>query len=288
MKKKRHRPDFNSSEPEFLLSVMDRHEDWCTVVCLVGHGQEINTGEAGLNEWLTALSDRFPHWKVHLSDRIVSEPEAFGVSSLPKALVEDSRLHLATSIRSFRSESVSSFASAIIDGKPDEARALSANLNHFEFTITRDLGLAKDWIRRRRRGTERAGLLGFSNAIRLKPEGVFVKAEIDCVDWFLADRTDVRSSDYLEDIATEFDVQGLELDWVCVCLDDNTPITERAIEPMTFRGTRWQSVNDFARRRYIMNAHRVLLTRARQGVVIFVPRGDEDDPTRQPGWYSQL
>jgi hypothetical protein len=217
MRKKRHQPDFDASEPEFLLSVMDRHEDWCTVICLVGNGQEINTGEAGLGEWLTALAEHFSTWEVHLSDRIVAEPAAFGVSDLPKVITVESKLHLAAAIRSFRSEVVSSFASAIIDGKPTEALALSRKLNRFEFRVTRDLGKARDWLRQHRRGTERSGLLAFSNAIRLKPEGLFVKANIDAVDWFLADRSDVRSSDYLEDAATEFDVQGLELDWACVC-----------------------------------------------------------------------
>jgi hypothetical protein len=123
----------------------------------------------------------------------------------------------------------------------------------------------------------------------LKPEGVFVKAAIDPIDWFLADRADVRSSDYLEDIATEFDVQGLELDWACVCIDANLRITEgKRMEPATFRGTRWQAVNDPDRRQYILNAHRVLLTRARQGVVVFLPNGDSNDPTRKPSWYEDL
>jgi len=289
MRKKRHQPDFDASEPEFLLSVMDRHEDWCTVICLVGNGQEINTGEAGLGEWLTALAEHFSTWEVHLSDRIVAEPAAFGVSDLPKVITVESKLHLAVAIRSFRSEVVSSFASAIIDGKPTEALALSRKLNRFEFRVTRDLGKARDWLRQHRRGTERSGLLAFSNAIRLKPEGLFVKANIDAVDWFLADRSDVRSSDYLEDAATEFDVQGLELDWACVCVDANLRVGENGtVQPVTFRGTRWQAVNDVVRRKYILNAHRVLLTRARQGVVIFVPSGDSRDPTRNPLWYAGL
>jgi hypothetical protein len=289
MRKERNHQNFSASEPEFLLSVMDRHKDWCTVVCLVGNGQEINTGEAGIGEWLTAVARHFPAWKVHLSDRIVEEPEAFGVGNLPESIATNSKLHLSTAIRSFRSENVSSFVSAMIDGKPNEAFVLSAKLAGFEFVITRDLGKARDWLRQHRRGTERSGVLAFSNAIRLKPEGVFVKAAIDPVDWFLADRTDVRSSDYLEDIATEFDVQGLELDWACVCIDANLRITKgRTIEPATFRGTRWQAVNDSDRRKYILNAHRVLLTRARQGVVVFLPNGASDDPTRIPSWYEDL
>jgi len=289
MRKERNYQNFSASEPEFLLSVMDRHKDWCTVVCLVGNGQEINTGEAGISEWLTALAKHFPAWQVHLSDRIMKEPEAFGVVILPKSLTIQNRLHLSTAIRSFRSESVSSFASAMIDGRPNEAVALSSKLAGFEFRVTRDLGKARDWLRQHRRGLERAGMLAFSNAIRLKPEGVFVKAAIDPIDWFLSDRTDVRSSDYLEDIATEFDVQGLELDWACVCIDANLRITDgKTVEPATFRGTRWQAVKDPDRRKYILNAHRVLLTRARQGVVVFIPNGDSNDPTRKPSWYEDL
>lgn len=289
MRDKRGQVNFNASEPQFLLSVMNRHKDWCTVVCLVGNGQEINTGEAGIGEWLRALATHFPDWKVHLSERILEEPEAFGVDAPPQSAITNTKLHLSTAIRSFRSESVSSFASAMIDGRAGEAMLLATKLAEFEFRITRDLNLARAWLRSHRRGTERAGILAFSNAIRLKPEGVFVKATIDPVDWFLADRADVRSSDYLEDIATEFDVQGLELDWACVCIDANLRITkEQTIEPALFRGTRWQAVKDPDRRKYIMNAHRVLLTRARQGVVIFLPRGDSNDPTRDPSWYEDL
>ncbi len=179
MRKKRGKPNFEGSEPKFLLSVMDRHEDWCTVVCLIGNGQEINTGEAGLSEWLTALEDHFPSWEIHLSQRIVSEPQIFGISSFPPTLITESALHLSTAIRSFRCETVSAFASAVIDGKSEEAASLSRTLGGFEFKVTRNIGNARRWLRRHRRGTERAGLLAFSNAIRLKPEGIFVKAKID-------------------------------------------------------------------------------------------------------------
>jgi hypothetical protein len=281
-------PNFDKSEPEFLLSVMDRHQDWCTVVCLVGSGQEINTGEAGLGEWLIALKNHFPNWEIHLSNRIIEQPTEFRVTELPSGLITDNALHLATSIRSFRSETVSSFASAMIDGKPDEAKSLSQSLSKYDFKITRDLSVAREWLRKKRRGTERAGLLAFSNAIRLKPEGIYVKARIEPEDWFLAKRTDVRSSDCLEDVATEFDVQGLELDWTCVCIDANLRIDEKSITPMLFKGTRWQSVNDLDRRQYVLNAHRVLLTRARQGVIVFIPRGDTRDQTRNPSWYNSL
>ena len=281
-------PNFDKSEPEFLLSVMDRHKDWCTVICLVGSGQEINTGEAGLGEWLTTLNEHFPVWKVHLSDRIISNPNEFNVTDLPPSPITNSALHLSTSIRSFRSEQVSAFVSLIMDEKPDDANKISKTLGKFNFYVTRDLGSARNWLRKRRRGKERAGLLAFSNAIRLKPEGVFVKNDISPENWFLAERTDVRSSDYLEEVATEFDVQGLELDWACVCIDANLRIDKKSILPMLFKGTRWQSVKDPDRKQYIINAHRVLLTRARQGVVNLIPKGDAQDHTRDPNWYNSL
>ena len=289
MRKKRNVPGFDASEPEFLLRVMDRHPDWCGVVCLVGSGQEINKGEAGLNEWLTALANHFPHWQVHLSDRIASSPDEFGISRLPATMVVERSLHLGTAIRSFRSENVSAFASAIIDGKPTVAVAFSTNLGSFPFQITREVSKARHWLRNHRRGTERAGLLTFSNGTRLKPEGIFAKADIDPIDWFLGNPYDVRSSDYLEDAATEFDVQGLELDWACVCIDANLRLTDQnTLKPFLFRGTRWQEVKDPSRHSYVLNAHRVLLTRARQGTIIFVPRGNADDPTRLPAWYDGL
>ena len=281
--------DFNKSEPEFLLSVMDRHKDWCTVVCLVGNGQEINTGEAGISEWIAALNSHCRNWDVHLSGTITEEPESFGVTQLPYKYFANKCLHLSTSIRSFRSESVSAFVSSIIDGQPGQAQVHRTKMDRFEFSVTRDLDTAREWLRSRRRGPERSGLLAFSNGMRLKPEGIFVKSGIDPENWFLADRADVRSSDYLEDIATEFDVQGLELDWTCVCLDANIRVSEdRKLVPYAFRGTRWQSINDSDRKRYALNAHRVLLTRARQGVIVYVPRGESRDPTRDPKWYDDL
>lgn len=235
------------------------------------------------------MKNHHPDWAVHISAKIAAEPASFGVTGLPVNAYTDDSLHLSTSIRSFRSESVSAFASAIVDGHPEEAHKYRAQMEQFEFSITRNLNVAREWLRARRRGPERSGLLAFSNAIRLKPEGVFVKSRIEPESWFLADRKDVRSSDYLEDIATEFDVQGLELDWTCVCLDANLRVTDgHTLVPYAFRGTKWQTINDPDRRRYVLNAHRVLLTRARQGVIVYVPSGDSRDSTRKPIWYDEL
>ena len=289
MRQDRSIPDFNMSEPEFLLSVMNRHNEWCVVVCLIGNGQEINTGEAGINAWIEALVEHFPDWNVHLSKKIVESYSSFGIKRLPEKTHSSAELHLTTSIRSFRSDKVSAYVSALIESDIDSAQKISKHIQSFEFRITRDLNHARNCIRNRRRGAERSGLLAFSNAIRLKPEGVFVKNSIEPEDWFLKDRFDIRSSDYLEDVATEFDVQGLELDWACVCIDANLRLdSHRKLYPQLFKGSKWQNVNDPERHQYILNAHRVLLTRARQGNILFVPFGDHNDETRNPIWYDNL
>lgn len=281
MQQKKGQIDFSMSEPEFLLSVMDRHEDWCAIVCLVGSGQEINTGEAGINEWLHALERSFRHWQVHL-------PGSLNHSCRFVDEVTAPALHLATSLRSFRAERLSDFVGYVIAGDAAAAREVKATLANFSLYITRDLEQARRWLRSKRRGAERMGLLASSNATRLKPHGVFVKAKIEPAKWFLAPSDDVRSSDTLEDAATEFDIQGLELDWTCLCWDANYRRAGDAWQALQFKGTRWQVVNDEARKAYVANAYRVLLTRGRQGMVVFVPEGNEDDATREPAVYDDI
>lgn len=281
MQQKKGQPGFSMSEPEFLLSVMDRHEDWCAIVCLVGGGQELNTGEAGIDEWLCALERSFPHWVAHI-------PEALQTNITLPGQVHAPSLHLATSIRSFRAEKLSDFVGLVIDGDAAGAKIISEDLPDYPLLITRDLQQAREWLRSKRRGSERAGLLASSNAARLKPHGVFVKAKIEPEKWFLEGEGDVRSSDALEDAATEFEVQGLELDWACVCWDANFRRVDDAWQAMQFRGTSWQTVNDLQRQAYIANAYRVLLTRARQGTVVFVPFGDPNDRTRPENVYDDV
>jgi hypothetical protein len=266
--------------------------DWCVVICLVGGGQEINTGEAGLEEWLRALSTRYQAWDVHMPTQVL------GLEYLPTGSYETLQacqratlspaLHLSVSIRSFRAEKLSQFVGAMIDNDPVAARQLIAELNRYPIVLTRDLALARSWLRKHRRAEERAGLLASSNGLRLKPYGVFVRAKIDPSVWFLAPREDIRSCDALEDVGTEFDVQGLELDWACVCWDSNLRRGRAGWETLRFSGSRWQRVNDPDRRAYLLNAYRVLLTRARQGMVIFVPGGDLEDGTRAPQHYEDI
>ena len=120
----------------------------------------------------------------------------------------------------------------------------------------------------------------------MRPCGINVKAHIDPVNWFLNGKEDVRSSYFLEEVATEFDIQGLELDWICVGWDANLRHSSNGWEYKAFRGTEWQNVSDPLRQRYLKNAYRVLLTRARQGMVIFVPEGDPLDATRNKEFYD--
>jgi hypothetical protein len=290
MREKRQQPGFEMSEPEFLLSVMDRHQDWCVVVCLVGGGQEINTGEAGLSSWFGALEDSFTDWLVCYSDRIDGPEYMNGSGALVRLQGVESSvrsdLHLGVSVRSFRAENVSKFVGEIIESNCESARDIFADLANYPIVLTRDLDAARTWLRRMARGTERYGLVASSNALRLRPEGLHVKSKTQPPNWFLNDKRDVRSSFAMEEVATEFDIQGLELDWVGMCWDANFRWGEDGWEYYTFSGTTWKNMYDETRRRYLANAYRVLLTRARQGMVIFLPEGDPDDPTRPPAYYD--
>jgi hypothetical protein len=291
MQRKRGRPDFDMSEPEFLIGVMNRHSDWCTIVCLVGGGQEINTGEAGISEWISALQTRFFEWDVHVSPRI-SLPE-YGSQVQVEAFLKSPRvhsnehLHLAVSMRSFRAEGLSNLVGHIVDNEREAAQAAYRSIQaRYPIFLTRDLRAARTWLRDQARGTERYGLVASSGAHRLRPEGIHIKAEIDPPNWFLNDSADVRSSFYLEDVASEFAVQGLELDWVGVCWDGDFHHNHGKWVYQNFKGTKWQSVKDESKRLYLKNAYRVMLTRARQGMVIFIPKGDASDRTRPRVFYD--
>jgi len=292
MRRKKGRPNFSQSEPEFLISCLDRHGDWAVVICLVGGGQEINTGEAGISEWLSALDRSFPNWRIYVSDRLVDSE--YGAGSIVETLktrahVEfESDLHLATSVRSFRSENVSRLVKELLDLELDAARATLRQVQErYPIALTRDLETARKWLRGKARGSERYGIVVSSQAERLKPHALDVKTPVNPVHWFLNGKDDVRSSYYLEDVGTEFHVQGLELDWACVVWDADFRFTPKGWQHWSFRGNGWQRILANERKRYLKNAYRVLLTRARQGMVVVVPRGDSEDPTRDPVYYDQ-
>lgn len=291
MQRKKKRPGFSQSEPEFLISCMDRHADWSVVICLVGGGQEINTGEAGIGAWLDAVNAAFPGWHVHISPRLTDSEYAAGtaVESLRERrnVRFDPCLHLAVSMRSFRAENVSGFVKALLDCDKRRARESLAHVgDRYPIVLTRDLHRAKAWLRGHARGTERFGIVASSKAQRLKPHAIDVRVNVDPVHWFLDGKDDTRSSYYLEDAATEFQVQGLELDWACVTWDGDLRYRGTDWGYHEFCGDGWRTLHKPESRNYLRNAYRVLLTRARQGMVLFVPTGEPTDPTRTGSIYD--
>lgn len=291
MRQKKGKANFDQSEPEFLISFLDRHPDWAVVVCLVGGGQEINTGEAGISEWIESLERSFPDWKVYISSRLMDSE--YNAKEVLEKLEHRSgvnysdSLHLAVSMRSFRAENVSLLIKQMLDLNLSDAQITLEQINtNYPIVITRDLKKAKQWLKSQARGSERYGIVVSSQAQRLKPYAIDVKSPIDPIHWFLDDKTDTRSSYYLEDVATEFHVQGLELDWACVAWDADFRYTERGWEHWSFSGSKWNHIHKAERKLYLKNAYRVLLTRARQGMVIVIPEGDINDPTRNPAFYD--
>lgn len=290
MKTKKGIPDFYYSEPEFLISTLDRHQDWGVLVCLVGGGQEIHDGEGGLPEWFHALNHRFKGWDVYVSSDL-KEEYVIGntwedmTKDLTITTLED--LHLSVSLRSFRSPDMADFIKSMLDLDEKAAKESYAKIQgQYPIKITRDLGRAKEWVREKARGSQRYGLLATSGALRLKPEGIFVKNKIDVAHWFLNDKEDVRSSYALEDVVTEFDVQGLELDYAIVAWDADLRLIDGKWQYKRFRGAQWDNVNKKEDRLYIKNSYRVLLTRSRQGMILYIPKGSERDQTRQKVFYD--
>lgn len=249
MRRKKGIPDFGQSEPEFLISCMDRHEEWAVIVCLVGGGQEINTGEAGIQEWIEAIVRSFPHWHVHVSPRLSGAE--YGAGDAIEKLAghahfhRETDLHLSVSMRSFRAEHVSEFVKCLLDLEETRACELLRSFGkRYPIRLTRDVVAAKQWLRESARGTERYGLVVSSQAQRLKPHAIDVRSPMDPVHWFLGPKEDVRSSYYLEDVASEFHVQGLELDWAGVVWDgDFRRSAQHGWTHHSFVGQRWNRIN---------------------------------------------
>ncbi|MBG7612967.1 DUF2075 domain-containing protein [Polaribacter sp. BAL334] len=291
MKRKKGVEDFDMSEPEFLISVMDRHEDWCTIICLIGGGQEINTGEAGVSEWLSSLKNNYPHWDIHYSNLISRDDNYLSDTELrnwvQSVATEKHELHLSVSVRSFRSEKISELMHEILEAKHERANTILGEVkNDFPILITRDLTTAKKWLRTQAKGSERIGLVASSGGRRLRPLGIDVKNDISAPNWFLNNSDDIRSSYFLEEIATEFDIQGLEIDWVCLAWDINYFFKDGKWNCQYFSGTKWQNIHNENDKTYLQNAYRVLLTRARQGLIIYIPEGDDLDHTRPKELYD--
>lgn len=293
MKQKKGVPNFSQSEPEFLISTMDRHEGWAVIICLVGGGQEINTGEAGLPEWFASLRRVFRNWDVYISPNLNDVEYRRNISWNEMLhglrIFNQDKLHLATSVRSFRTPDLASFIKALLDGDTQEAKRIFKNIkDKYPIVITHDLTKAKNWVKEHCQGTTRYGLLASSGALRLKPEGIFVKNEISVANWFLNGKNDVRSSYSLEDVVTEFDIQGLELDYTVVAWDVDYRYENGKWSYYNFFGNRWNNIKSEENRLYLKNAYRVLLTRARQGMAVYIPTGSDEDETRKREWYEGI
>ena len=283
--------DFPYSEPEFLIWSLNLRKDWAVIVCLIGGGQEINTGEAGIAEWIQAIQARFPHWHIYISpnlkDKEYDEGQVAARLRGNQRMVENAQLHLAVDMRSFRAESLSKVVHHLLDLEEAQARAEYAQIRErYPICLTRSLDRAKRWLKEHARGSERYGVVCSSQAYRLRPLAIDVRVNPDHVHWFLDDENDIRSSLYLEDVCTEFQVQGLELDWVCLVWDGDLRFSPKGWIHKEFKSRDWNNIHSPERQHYQTNAYRVLLTRARQGMVICVPEGNEEDYTRKPEYYD--
>ncbi len=299
-------PNFPLSEAAFLIWALDQREDWATIVCLVGGGQEINTGEAGISEWIKALNEKFAHWKIYISPKLTEPEYAEGkVNDLLAAnknvtYVED--LHLGVSLRSFRAETLSAFVHSLLALDANAGEIYKEIKARYPIVLTRDMDKAKRWLHERANGSIKTGVLITKESARFKPLGIHILQSDDenAVHWFLEDKKDTRSSDYLEDAATEIQVQGLELDYTCLLWDADMRYENGSWRFYKFNGrTAWKEQNQDTEnqnelRKYMLNAYRVLLTRARCGMIICVPAGNYnktisgawEDSTRLPEYYD--
>lgn len=288
MKNKKQIENFGMSEPEFLISIMDRQKDWAVIICLVGQGQEINKGEAGINEWFKALSNKFQNWHIYASKKSLDINNQFEDLTIN----DNDKLFLYSTIRSLDAPNLPNFIEYLLNNDKDKAINMLKEFNEeYPLYITRNLNAAKKWIKQEtaeEADTIRYRLLAQSNGLRLIPEGIFVKNNINQEAWFLNETEDVRSSNHLEIPATEFDIQGLEIDYAIMAWDANLRYINEEFEYYKFKGTKWNKIRDTneIERNYLINSYRVLLTRARRGMIIFVPEGDDEDATRAIEYYD--
>lgn len=297
-------PNFPVSEAAFLIWSLDQRKDWAVIVCLVGGGQEIHTGEAGIAEWIEALNTQYKHWKVYISDKLTAPEYAEGrVNELLQENINVTfrpELHLAVSMRSFRAEQVSDFVHCLLSLDPKAASLYKDIMaRNYPILLTRDINTAREWLRSKAIGSLRTGVLISKTSARYRPQAIRpidkTSGDVNTVHWFLEDKTDVRSSNYLEEAATEIEVQGLELDYTCVLWDPDMRYSPNGWEFKKFNGSKnWTDETNAETRNYMLNGYRVLLTRARQGMIICVPKGNDkrnaeglyEDQTRLPEYYD--
>jgi hypothetical protein len=287
------------SEPEMLLGIMERHPDWAAVIALVGGGQEINDGEAGLEEWGRALAKSKKNWVIYASPEVLEGGQStaghrlFDESSNQLAVHTDTTLHLRTSNRSIRAEKLATWVNLVLDGNCQEAASLGIT-DKFPIFLSRSLRQTRSKLKQQGIGPTRYGLVGSSGAARLRAEGLepnsSFHSDYPWEHWYLAERSDLRSSYQCEVFATEFEIQGLELDWIGLCWggdfvwDESRGWQLRSLRPGPM--SRWSPIKNPEKRTFRKNAYRVLLTRARQGMIIFVPKGDASDSTNSPDDFN--
>lgn len=285
------------SESELFIEYMDRRKDWAVIVCLVGGGQDINDGEAGIEEWFNSIKKSFKGWDVYISNKI-TDREYIGNNSLKDVLSGmnykiKNDLHLSISLRSFRNENVSKFIHYLLENDKDNAKKLYNEIKKvYPICMTRDLTTAKNWVKKKAKESGnincRYGIIASSKAKRLRADGIWVQCKCTPEKWFLNDSDDIQSSYYMEEIATEFDVQGLEIDWAIVGWDADYRYENGQFNYYKPNGSRWNKIKDEVDCRYLKNAYRVLLTRAREGFIIYIPNGDDSDNTRLSKYYDEL
>lgn len=283
------------SEAALFLDIMRRHQDWAVIIALVGTGQEINTGEAGLAAWGEALAAR-PDWRVSAPAGVLGarDPRQRLFDALPEGMQIDPALHLNVPIRSIRSTAAAPWVDAVLSGDAGQAVAIADAAGGVPFLLTRSLPDARAALRRLARGTRRAGLVCSAGARRLVADGIWPNfPHLDATaiaNWFLRRWPDVRASDALELPATQFACQGLELDHVGLCWGNDLIRRDGRMEwiARSLAGTRWQEPRGEAAIAFQINTYRVLLTRARYETVIWVPAGDAVDATRDPATFDAI
>ncbi len=283
------REKLDEHEAELIMQAQEKLYAHSVIIALLGHNQAINRGERGAIAWLEAAVKR--GWTYAISDATMSLPEfanlsGYGTQSKRRKLGVG---HLSTSLRYYRNQGLEEWSHVVLEGNILEATKLAKKLKKENTTIylTRDLQVAKRWVRDQLAGELRGGLIASAQGRRLAAEGIFVDFKPDIAKWMIAPASDVRSSNMLETAQNQYQIQGLEIDFSIVCWDADLRWEKNQWVAYKLSGSQWtkDTALDIAK-----NGYRVLLTRSRKGMVIFVPQGDgsEADETRQPAFYDGI
>ncbi|MGF1537965.1 MAG: DNA/RNA helicase domain-containing protein [Elainellaceae cyanobacterium] len=263
-----------------VLRIAQRIPDWCIVLGLIGEGQEIHVGEEeGTEQWNEAIASvsNDDLWQVHCSPE-----QARYFTALPDSQIHaDDRFNLTTSLRSHRAEDLQTWVAHLLAGDLDAAAALMPKLQRDGFSayLTRDLDAAKAYCRDRYgyEPSKRYGLMASSRARNLAnyglPNDYLATRRVKPGPWYIDPPESPLSCCALHSAVTEFGCQGLELDFPIVGWGDD----------LRWDGARWitttRQKNVADPRRLRINSYRVLLTRGRDGFVVFVPSEERMDGT---------